>query len=346
MTAVVAASAGAKAGRRAKLGAGFAAAVLLLGLAVAGSLFLGTHGVAPRTVVRALTAYDPTSYDQVVVRELRVPRTLIGLCVGAALALAGAVIQALTRNPLGDPGILGVNAGAAAGVVFSMTVLGFGSMLAFAGFAFAGGLAAAALVVIVAGTAHGDTHPARLALAGAMVAALLGSWTTAMLLFDQESLDVVRFWLAGSLAGRDLSVLVPLVPFFAAGAVLALGLGRALDLLALGEDAARAAGMRTGRVRLAAVASVVLLSGSAVAAAGPIGFIGLAAPHAVRGFTGPDHRWLLPYCLVVGPAFLLGADIAGRLLIRPSEIQAGIVTAAAGAPVLIAIARYRGGPGW
>lgn len=333
-------------GRTARLSLGLIVLAGILALVVLASLLLGTHSVAPRMVLRAFTEYDPAIYDQVVVRELRLPRTLIGLCVGAALALAGAVIQAVTRNPLGDPGVLGVNAGAAGGVVFSTAVAGLTSSGAFAAFAFAGALAASLTVLAVAGGSAGQAHPARLALAGAVVASLLGSWTTAMLLLDQRSLDVVRFWLAGSLVGRDISLLLPLLPWFGLGAVLALGMGRALDLLALGEDAARAAGMRTGRARLGAVVSVVLLSGASVAIAGPIGFIGLATPHAVRGFTGPDHRWLLPYCIVTGPILLLGADIAGRLIIRPSEVQAGIITAMAGAPLLIAIARYRRLAGW
>lgn len=332
--------------RAARLAGGLAVLIALLGLVCLASLLFGAHHVAPREVMRAMTDYDPSNYDHVVVRDLRLPRTAVALCVGAALALAGAVIQAVTRNPLGDPGVLGINAGAALGVVVASSVLGMSGIAVFALFGFAGALGAALLVILVASAGDARSHPVRLALAGAIVASLLGSWTTAMLLLDEQSLDVVRFWLAGSVVGRDLSLLWPLLPFFIGGSVVALGLARSLDLLALGEDAARSAGMRTGLVRLGAVTSVVLLSGSSVAIAGPIGFIGLATPHAVRAYTGPDHRWLLPYCLVAGPILLLGADIAGRLVIRPSEVQAGIVTAIAGAPVLIAIARSRGAAGW
>jgi len=193
----------------------------------------------------------------------------------------------------------------------------------------------------VAAAGRGGLTPVKLALAGAIIAASLSSWTTALLLLDEQTLNVVRFWLAGSLAGRSMETFWWVAPFLVVGAGGALLMARQLNVLSLGEETARALGMRTGRIRMAAAACVVLLAGGSVAAAGPIAFVGLAVPHMVRAVVGPDYRWILVYCLLAGPILLLGADIAGRLVIRPSELQVGIVTALCGAPLLVAIARQR-----
>ncbi|HEY8490150.1 MAG TPA: iron ABC transporter permease, partial [Dehalococcoidia bacterium] len=187
----------------------------------------------------------------------------------------------------------------------------------------------------------GGASPVKLALAGVVVASLLNSWLTALLLLDQQALDVVRFWLAGSLAGRGLDVFLPVLPFLVLGVGGTLLLGHQLNVLSLGEDTARALGMRTTLVRGAVALLVVLMAGGAVAVAGPIGFVGLAVPHIVRAVSGPDYRWLLVFSAVGGPILLLGADIVGRVVARPAEIQVGIVTAVVGAPLLIFLARQR-----
>lgn len=321
------------------------AVLALLGVALLGicvlSLRVGSIGISNDDALNALFDYSPDSYEQTVVRTLRLPRTLIGLGVGAALALAGAAMQAATRNPLADPSILGINNGAAFGVV---TAVFFGHLtepIQFVWFAFAGGFAAAVIVYAIGSVGAGGASPVKLALAGVIVSALLSSWLTALLLLDQQTLDVVRFWLAGSLAGRSLDIFYIALPFLVIGIVGTLLIGHQLNILSMGEDTARSLGMRTGLMRLLVAALVVLLAGASVAVAGPIGFVGLAVPHMVRSLSGPDYRWVLAYALVVGPLLLLSADIAGRVVARPSEVQVGIVTAVLGAPFLIALARQR-----
>jgi iron complex transport system permease protein len=305
------------------------------------SLRIGSIGITNADAFDALFRYRPESYEQTVVRTMRLPRTVIGLGVGAALAVAGAAMQATTRNPLADPSLLGVNSGASFAIV---TAVYFGHLthpLQYVWFGFLGALGAALLVYVIGAAGAGGATPVKLALAGVIVSALLGAWSTALLLLSKQTLDVVRFWLAGSLAGRDLTLFFAVVPFLALGVGGMLLLGRQLNLLSLGEETARALGMRTGRMRAVVALLVVLMAGASVAAAGPIGFVGLAVPHLVRAMVGPDYRWVLPFCVLVGPLLLLSADIAGRVVARPAELQVGIITALVGAPFLIALARQR-----
>ncbi|MGE3962217.1 MAG: FecCD family ABC transporter permease [Dehalococcoidia bacterium] len=315
-------------------------AAILLATALL-SLRVGSLGLTTGDALSALFHYDPSSYEQTVVRSLRLPRTLIGLGVGAALAVSGAVMQAATRNPLAGPSILGVSSGAAFAVVTAIYFLGVGSPSGYVWFAFVGAAGASALVYLVASVGRGGASPVKLALAGVIVSALLGSWSTALVLLDQDTLDRVRFWNAGSLAGRPLDIFWSVLPFMLVGLSGAMLLARQLNVMSLGEDTARALGLHTGRVRILAAGLVVMMTGAAVAAAGPIGFVGLAVPHMVRIVTGPDYRWIIAYCLLAGPILLLGADIVGRVVVRPAELQVGIITALCGAPVLIAIARQR-----
>lgn len=321
------------------------AVLLLLALALVFvgliSLRVGSIGITNGDALDALFDYQAESYEQTVVRSLRLPRTLIGLGVGAALAVAGAAMQAATRNPLAGPSILGVNNGAAFGIVTAVFFAQITDPLYFVWFAFAGGMAASVIVYAIGSVGPGGASPVKLALAGVIISALLASWLTALLLLDQQTLDVVRFWLVGSLAGRDLNVFYNVLPFIAVGIAGTMLIGHQLNILSMGEDTARSLGMRTGRMRLLVAVLVVLLSGASVAVAGPIGFVGLAVPHIVRTITGPDYRWVLAYCLVVGPLLLLSADVVGRVVAKPSEVQVGIITAAVGAPFLIALARQR-----
>ena len=305
------------------------------------SLRIGSIGVSTADAVNALFNFTPESYEETVVRSLRLPRTVIGLGVGAALAVAGAAMQAVTRNPLAAPSILGVNSGAAFGVVSAVFFAGLTHPLQFVWFAFAGGIAASALVYAISSAGYGGVSPVKLVLAGVVVSALLGSWLTGLLLLDQQTLDVVRFWLAGSLAGRDIAVFYTVLPFLAVGIACTVLMGNQLNVLSLGEDTARSLGMRTGRMRGLIILLVVLLAGGSVAIARPIGFVGLAVPHIVRTVSGPDYRWVLAFAVLVGPLLLLGADIAGRIVNRPSEVQVGIITAIVGAPFLIFLARQR-----
>jgi iron complex transport system permease protein len=304
------------------------------------SIWLGAKEISFGGVWQVLW-HDDGSADAVIIHSVRIPRTLLGVLVGAALGLAGTVMQALTRNPLADPGLLGVTAGAAFAIVFSSTVLGVGSFYGYIWFAFAGALAATGVVYYLGTQGRGGSSPVKLALAGAAVTALLGSFTSAMVLSDPVALNRYRFWSAGSLAGQDAGAMWRVLPFLVVGGVLAIASGPALNSLALGDDVAMALGRRLGPLRLRGALAVTLLTGAAVAVAGPIVFLGLVVPHAVRFLIGPDHRWLLPYTAVLAPCLLLAADIAGRVLGRPGEIRAGVIVAFAGAPFFIYLVRRR-----
>jgi iron complex transport system permease protein len=328
------------AGGRVWCSIGLLVSLAVLALVVVLSLRIGSVPLSWRTAVGAVLAFDGSN-EHLIVRTLRLPRTIIGVGVGSALALAGVSMQAITRNALADPGIFGVNAGAAFAIVTAVFALGVVSPTMYVWFAFAGALAATLLVHAVAGAGSGRATPVRLALSGAVVTALLGAWTTAILVLNRRTLDEVRFWLAGSLAGRDLTVLWQVAPFLVVGAFTCLAMARQFDAISLGDGVAVGLGQRTGVTRAVAGVAVVLLAGASVAAAGPIAFVGLAVPHAVRAVVGSGHRWLLPYAATWGAVLLLVADILGRIVARPSEIQVGIVTAVLGAPVLIHLVRRR-----
>jgi len=322
-------------------------AIGLVGLAVVTlavlflSLTLGARPISFGTVWAALTAFDPSSTDHTIIRDLRVPRTLIGLLVGMALGLSGAVLQGATRNPLADPSILGIHAGATTFVVLGISVLGMSQLSAYIWLAFIGAALVTVGVYAIASVGREGATPVKLALAGSAVTAALMSVVSAILLMSPTTLDQLRFWQVGSLAGRDMSVLLQVAPFLGFGIVLALALGRTLDGLSMDEDVAKGLGQRTGIGRAIAGLAAVILAGGATAAAGPIAFVGLTVPHLARAFTGPGYRWILPYSMLLAPILLLGSDVVGRLIAPPGEVQVGIVTAAIGAPFFIALIRRR-----
>ena len=320
--------------------AGLVAGSLLLGLCAVASLAIGSRSLPFDEVVRAFTAYDGSD-AHAIVRDLRVPRTELGLLVGAALGAAGALMQGVTRNALAEPGILGINAGASLAVVLAISVVGIDSVSGYTGFALLGAALTAALVFVLGGAGRGGPTPVRLALAGAVLMTLLISLTSAILVFDARTLDEFRFWIVGSIAGREAGVVVAILPFVAAGLAIALCAGRWLNALSLGDDVARALGQHVGRTRIVATAGFVLLAGAAVAAAGPVAFVGLAVPHVVRTLVGPDYRWILPYSILAGGIALLSGDVLGRVLARPEELEVGIVTALVGAPFFIWLVRRR-----
>ncbi|HEY5784393.1 MAG TPA: iron chelate uptake ABC transporter family permease subunit [Microlunatus sp.] len=305
------------------------------------SLAIGARVTPLGAVWDAIFHYDQANTDHLVIRELRLPRTILGVLVGATLGMAGAVMQGVTRNPLADPGILGVNAGASLLVVIGISVFGVTSILGYVWFAFAGAAVASVIVYSVAALGREGATPVKLALAGAALSAAFGAVTSAMLLLDQATFDQFRFWAVGSLSGRDMSIVVQIAPFLIAGCLLALCLGRVLNTLSLGEDVARGLGANVVLSRGVSAAAVVLLCGAATAACGPIGFVGLTIPHVARMIVGPDYRWVLPYSMVLAPILLLAADIIGRVVARPGELQVAIVTAFLGAPVFIALVRRK-----
>lgn len=315
------------------------AGVLLL--AVLLSLALGARSVPLADVLGALTRFDPTNEGQVVVHDLRLPRTVVGLVVGIALGLSGALIQALTRNPLADPGILGVNAGAAFAVVVGVAAFGLTDLTQLVWFSFGGAVVATVAVYAIGSLGTGGATPVRLTLAGLALGAVLAGITSGITLLSPRTFDAMRYWGAGSLASASWGTVRSIGVFVAVGVVIALLCARPLNAVALGDDLARSLGTRLPLLRVAVVVAVTLLCGAATAAAGPIGFVGLMVPHAARWLVGPDQRWLIPLTLLLAPALLLVSDVAGRLVIAPAELQVGIVTAVLGAPVLIALVRRR-----
>lgn len=318
---------------------GLLAAAVLLTVVCALSLAIGAKNI-PLDVVWNVLVHQQGGEDAFVIEMLRLPRTVLGILAGAALGLAGALMQGLTRNPLADPGLLGVNNGASAAVVVAISFLGVGSPMGYVWFAFLGAAVAYGIVYLLGSTGRTVT-PDRMVLAGAAVNATLVAFVSAVILHDTSTFDEFRFWDVGSLAGRDLGVVFQVGPLILVGMVTALCLARPLNALALGDDTGRALGARTERTRLFGAVAVALLCGGATAAAGPIAFVGLAIPHIVRMVTGPDQRWVMAYSLLLAPVLLLGADVLGRLLAAPGELETGIVTAFLGAPIFIALIRRR-----
>jgi iron complex transport system permease protein len=322
--------------RRASKALGLVALCVLVLVAVVLSLLLGSRSIDLSSVIDAVLGRGGDAVEGMVVLDLRVPRTVLGLAAGAALGLAGTLMQGLTRNPLADPGLLGVNSGASLAVVVAIAVFGVTTPSGYVWFAFVGAALAAVLVYIVASGRTGPS-PLSLTLAGAATTAVLTSLITLVLLRDLDTLGQYRFWSVGSLVGRDLGTAATLAPFLAVGAAAALLLGRSLNSLALGDDLARGLGQRVGIVRIVAGVAIILLCGSATSLAGPLVFVGLVVPHVARRFVGSDYRWILVYSIPLGAALLVLADTVGRLIAPPSELEAGIVVAILGAPVLIAL---------
>jgi ABC-type Fe3+-siderophore transport system permease subunit len=320
---------------------GLAVLLALVVVTCLASIAVGTRSIGLGEVWRALFDSSPTSEEAVIVRQLRVPRTLLGLLVGLALGVSGALMQGHTRNPLGDPGLLGVTAGASLAVVLSIALLGITTPSGYVWFAFLGALAGTVLVYAIGSAGRGGATPVTLALAGAALSALLYALVRAVLVSDQQTLDSFRFWVVGSLAGRGADVAWQVAPFVAAGLLLAFANSPALNMLGLGEDVARGLGQRIWLARLVGLTAITLLCGAATAACGPIAFVGLVVPHAVRALTGPDHRWLVPCSALGGAILLLTADVIGRVVARPAELQVGIVLALVGAPFFIALVRRR-----
>ncbi|ALJ66381.1 MULTISPECIES: iron ABC transporter permease [unclassified Synechocystis] len=320
---------------------GYLALGLVLGATVLfacliSSILLGAADISPQTVWQALFQFDGST-DHLIIRTVRLPRAILAIVVGASLAVAGAITQGLTRNPLAAPDILGVNVGASLAVVLATFIGGDGSNQW--AFAFIGAAIAAVVVYGLGTLGRSGLTPIKLVIAGAALSYFLGSLTTGILLLNQRTLDDIRFWLAGSLGGQDWNGLTAVLPYIMVGLVSSLSLGRQLTLLTFGEEVAQGLGLKTAWVKLGAATVLVLLAGSAVALAGPIGFVGLIVPHVVRFGVGVDYRWILPYAMVMGGIFLSVADMAARLLISPQELPVGIMTALVGAPFFIYLAR-------
>ncbi|SER06463.1 FecCD family ABC transporter permease [Actinokineospora terrae] len=304
------------------------------------SVAIGSRTIPLSTVWDVLTGVVPSGDEATIIWDRRVPRTLIGLLVGVALGVAGALMQSLTRNPLADPALLGVDIGASTAVVAAIAFFGITTVNGYIWFAFLGAAVASVLVYVLGSTGRTVT-PERMVLAGAAISATLGAFVAATTVLDPAAFQQFRFWQIGSLEGRDMTVVADIAPFVLAGLVVAAGLASPLNAIALGDETGRALGVNLTTVRVSSAVAITLLCGAATAAVGPIAFIGLTVPHMARAMVGPDQRWVLPVSALLAPVLLLGADVVGRLIIAPREMEVGIITAFVGAPVFIALCRRR-----
>lgn len=314
-------------------------AILLL-ICLVYSITLGAKDIPLGTILESFTTFD-NSFDHLVIQTMRLPRSLMAMAVGAALAVSGALMQGLTRNPLAETGILGIEAGGALAVVIVLFIFGSSSLTLYAMVAFLGAAIAAVSVYGLGTLGRGGATPLNLTVAGAAMTAFISSITTGILIVSQRTLEEIRFWLAGSLAGRDLNLFLQVLPFMAIGLLLALLLGKQITILSLGEEVAKGLGQKTVWIKVLTAISVVLLAGSSVAIAGPIGFIGLVVPHTVRFFIKTDYRWILPYSALLGAILLLVSDIAARILLKSQELPVGVMTALVGAPVFVYLAKSK-----
>lgn len=312
----------------------------ILWVSLIASITWGAADIAYSDIYQAFTAFDGST-NHLIIRTVRLPRSLIAMLVGAALAVAGAIMQGLTRNPLASPGVLGVNAGAACAVVIGTFLFGSSSLTIYAWYAFAGAAISASGVYLLGSLGRGGLTSFNLTIAGAALTAFISSITSGILILSQRTLEEIRFWLAGSVAGRDLNLLLQILPYICIGLILAIALSRQITILSLGEDTARSLGQSTALIKILAAISIILLAGASVAIAGPIGFVGLIVPHLVRILVGVDYRWILPYSAIVGAIMMLIADLGGRLIIQPSELPVGLVMPLIGGPFFIYLIRWK-----
>lgn len=317
-----------------------AAGITLLLASMMASILYGLTTFSFRDLWQAYTAFDGSN-EHLILTSTRVPRTLIAAMVGGSLAIAGAIMQVVTRNSLASPSLFGINSGASLFVVAALAIGGGAlSLTDLVWFAFLGAAAAAGLVYVL-GSGGSRVEPTRLALAGASIAAFATSMTSGLILINKQSLEDALFWMIGSVSGRSMEHLAMVLPYVVAGLLISALLPGALNVMALGEESAQGLGLRMRYVQLLSVAAVILLAGSAVSAAGPIAFVGLVVPHLCRAIAGNDHRWLLPYCAVGGALLLVVADTLSRFIVSGKEIPVGIAMAIIGVPFLIRVARRR-----
>lgn len=314
---------------------------ILLAICIGLSIILGYTDTNVRAVIDTFQHFSGSN-TQLVIKNVRLPRALIGASVGGCLAVAGALMQALTKNPLASPDIMGVNAGAGLFIVVAVIFFSVSSLHSFTWIAFLGAAIASFIVYCLGSLGKDGLTPMKMTLAGAAIAAMFGSLTQGLLVINESSLDQVLFWLAGSVQGRKLEILFAVLPYMIFALACSFLLGKQINILVMGEKLAKGLGQRTGMVKLLMSLMVVLLAGGAVAVAGPISFVGVMIPHVARWLVGNDHRWVLPYCAVLGGIFLIIADIGARYILMPEEVPVGVLTAFIGVPFFIYIARKKG----
>ncbi|KGA96021.1 siderophore ABC transporter permease [Alkalihalobacillus alcalophilus ATCC 27647 = CGMCC 1.3604] len=318
---------------------GLVVCFLLLCTAFILSVSLGQTNISFRTTLEAFTQYDPNSTEHIIVTTSRLTRALIATVIGSSLAIAGALMQALTRNPLASPDLLGINAGGLFFIVLAITVFSVNSLTSYMWIAFLGAGIAGVLVFFLGSVGRDGLSPIKIILAGAAITALFASFTQGLLVIDEQSIQSILFWMAGSVSGRSLEMLFPVLPYVFGATLCAFFLGRSINVLLTGEDVAKGLGQRTMFLKIAMGVLVIILAGSSVAVAGAIGFVGLVVPHIVKGLVGPDYRWVIPYSALVGASLLLFADVVARFIIMPQEVPIGVMTAFIGAPFFVYIAR-------
>ncbi|MBM7694435.1 iron complex transport system permease protein [Peribacillus deserti] len=324
--------------KSAQRAAGLLFFTLILLFLICASIVFGYTNTSWKMAVDSFLAYNGSN-EHIILQTVRLPRALIAASVGASLAVAGVIMQTLTKNPLASPSVFGINAGAGFAVVLAVTLFSVNSLTAYSWLAFTGAAAASFGVYAIGSLGREGLTPMKLTLAGAAVAALFSSLTQGLLVLNEAALDQVLFWLAGSVQGRKLEMLKSVFPYLAAGWILSFVLAGKLNLLSMGDDVARGLGVQVGLVKGIAALSVILLAGGAVAVSGPIAFVGIIIPHITRAIAGIDHRWVIPYSAVMGAILLLLADIAARYIIMPQEVPVGVMTALIGTPFFIFIAR-------
>ena len=303
------------------------------------SLAIGQDMLSPKTVLNAFIAYDPNNIQHILVQTTRLSRTLMAMVIGAALAVAGALMQAITRNPLASPSLMGINAGAIFSIVLLTTFISVSRIEHFMYMAMLGAAVAGTLVYFLGTAKNGQLNTLKFILAGAAITALFSAFTQAMLVIDQESLDSILFWLAGSIANRQLDSVLPLFPVIGISLLLSLALAAPIQILMAGEDIAKGLGQRTVRLQIGMGILVIILAGAAVAMAGSIAFVGLIVPHMVRILVSQHYQWLLPGCIIYGALLLVVADLVSRMIIFPQEIPIGVMTALIGGPLFIYLIR-------
>ncbi|WP_096190181.1 FecCD family ABC transporter permease [Evansella halocellulosilytica] len=308
-------------------------------LSFAASIILGYTPVTVDQAISSFLSYDEESIEHIVVLSDRLPRAIIGSVVGASLAIAGTLMQALTRNPLASPSIFGINQGAIFFIVIGIVFFSVSSLLSLMSLAFLGAAVAAIVVYFLGSLGRDGLTPIKIVLAGAAMSALLQSYTQGILVFDEAGLQDVLFWLAGSVSGRSLDMLFPILPLIGTAMIITLFMGKAINLLVTGDDIAKGMGQNVALLKAMMGIIIVLLAGSSVAVVGAVGFIGLVIPHIARFFAGNDYRWVIPFSAILGAILLVGADVMARLVIMPQEVPIGVMTAIVGGPFFVYIAR-------
>lgn len=321
---------------------GLAVLLVLVIVATMISIRFGIVRIPFRSVLNAFLSFDG-SREQLIIRSVRMPRAIIAVMVGSSLAVAGCLMQVLSRNALAGPELFGVNYGAALAAVIASFLFGSTSLAIFAWSALLGAAVSGSSVFLLGSLGRDPLTPVKLVLAGSTINLLLASLTQGILILNEQTLDTMRFWLAGSLTGRDIHLLEQMLPYMLFGLIAAFSMGGHMNVINLGDDMARGLGQRVFFTKVLCIIVIVMLAGSAVAIAGPIGFVGLAVPHMARFLVGADYRWILPYAALLGAFLLLAADIAARFVHPAQEIPVGVVTAFFGAPFLIYLVLRKGG---